>query len=89
MPSDIDPSLCTHIVYGFAVLDNNELVVRAHDSWADFDNCTYTLASSAGGVCGGVLLNESFFDVFDSFPESEGKNLREFELKPGRMSFDK
>jgi len=39
LPSDIDPSLCTHIVYGFAVLDNDELVIRAHDTWADFDNC--------------------------------------------------
>ena len=46
-PDDIDASLCTHIVYGFAVLDNNKLVLRAHDSWADFDNgklfCLFTI----------------------------------------------
>lgn len=38
VPEDIDENLCTHIVYGFAVLDYENLVVRAHDSWADFDN---------------------------------------------------
>lgn len=43
LPSDIDPSLCTHIIYGFAVLDNDDLTIRAHDSWADYDNCTLSL----------------------------------------------
>ena len=37
-PENIDSDLCTHIVYGFAVLDANTLTIRAHDSWADFDN---------------------------------------------------
>lgn len=37
-PEDINSDLCTHIVYGFAVLDANTLTIRAHDSWADFDN---------------------------------------------------
>ena len=37
-PDNIDASLCTHVVYGFAVLHNTEYVIRAHDSWADFDN---------------------------------------------------
>ncbi|XP_025423968.1 probable chitinase 10 isoform X2 [Sipha flava] len=41
LPGDIDPSLCTHIIYGFAVLDNDELIIRAHDTWADFDNFFY------------------------------------------------
>lgn len=36
-PEDIDPTLCTHIVYGFAVLSNDGLIT-AHDSWADYDN---------------------------------------------------
>lgn len=27
-PDDIDPRLCTHIVYGFAVLDYTELTIR-------------------------------------------------------------
>lgn len=38
LPSDIDPNLCTHIVYGFAVLNGDELIIKPHDSWADFDN---------------------------------------------------
>lgn len=38
MPEDIDPDLCTHIVYGFAVLDFEKLILKAHDSWADYDN---------------------------------------------------
>ncbi|XP_050423223.1 probable chitinase 10 [Adelges cooleyi] len=41
LPSDVDPSLCTHIVYGFAVLDNEDLNIKAHDSWADYDNLFY------------------------------------------------
>lgn len=40
-PEDINPDLCTHIVYGFAVLDYENLVIKAHDSWADFDNKFY------------------------------------------------
>lgn len=40
-PDDIYSDLCTHIVYGFAVLDFTELTIRAHDSWADFDNKFY------------------------------------------------
>ncbi|KAI5633063.1 glycosyl hydrolases family 18 domain-containing protein [Phthorimaea operculella] len=39
-PEDIDPTLCTHIVYGFAVLGNDGLIT-AHDSWADYDNRFY------------------------------------------------
>lgn len=37
-PEDIDPNLCTHITYGFAVLDPNTLTIKPHDSWADIDN---------------------------------------------------
>lgn len=37
-PEHIDANMCTHIVYGFAVLDYENLVVKAHDSWADYDN---------------------------------------------------
>lgn len=38
LPSDIDADLCTHIVYGFAVLNGDQLIIKPHDSWADFDN---------------------------------------------------
>lgn len=37
-PEDIDPTICTHIVYGFAVLDYSNLIIKPHDTWADFDN---------------------------------------------------
>ena len=41
VPEDIDPELCTHIVYGFAVLNRDSLVIKPHDSWADIDNRFY------------------------------------------------
>ncbi|XP_056636318.1 probable chitinase 10 [Diorhabda sublineata] len=41
LPQDIDPDLCTHIVYGFAVLNGDQLIIKPHDSWADFDNKFY------------------------------------------------
>lgn len=41
VPEDIDPDLCTHIVYGFAVLDRDQLTIKPHDSWADLDNRFY------------------------------------------------
>lgn len=37
-PEDIDADLCTHIAYGFAVLDSTKLTITPHDSWADIDN---------------------------------------------------
>ncbi len=36
-PSDIDVDLCTHILYGFATLDPNQLTMRVFDSWSDTD----------------------------------------------------
>ncbi|XKL60517.1 hypothetical protein PGB90_007574 [Kerria lacca] len=41
MVNDIEPDLCTHIIYAFAVLDPNSLVIKPHDSWADIDNQFY------------------------------------------------
>lgn len=38
LPEDTDPNLCTHVVYGFTVLDYEKLTIRVHDSWADVDN---------------------------------------------------
>ena len=40
-PDHIDPALCTHINYGFAVLDSQRLVMKPHDTWADLDNKFY------------------------------------------------
>ena len=36
--NDIDADLCTHIIYAFAVLDSNKLIIKPHDTWADLDN---------------------------------------------------
>jgi chitinase len=41
LPQDIDASLCTHINYGFAVLDGSTMTLKPHDSWADIDNEFY------------------------------------------------
>ena len=41
VPEDIDPSLCTHVVYGFATLDQSQLVIKPFDQWADIDNGFY------------------------------------------------
>lgn len=41
LPENIDENLCTHIVYGFAVLDGTTLTIKSHDSWADIDNNFY------------------------------------------------
>ena len=35
---NVQPDLCTHIVYGFAVLDQSSLTIKPHDTWADIDN---------------------------------------------------
>jgi chitinase len=34
---DIDPSLCTHIMYSFAILNPTTMKLEPHDSWADID----------------------------------------------------
>ncbi len=33
---DINPNLCTHIVYGFAKLENNKII--PFDSWLDLED---------------------------------------------------
>lgn len=41
LPEDIDADLCSHIIYGFAVLDGSSHTIKTHDSWADVDNSEY------------------------------------------------
>ena len=43
-PDDIDIDLCTHIVYGFAVLDKNTFQMIAHDSYVDEDKGKRTVS---------------------------------------------
>lgn len=41
LPEDVDTDLCTHVLYGFAVLDGSQLRIKSHDPWADIDNSNY------------------------------------------------
>lgn len=38
VPENIDPSLCTHIIYSFSSLDAETLLMKEFDPFADFDN---------------------------------------------------
>lgn len=38
MPENIDPTLCTHIIYAFASLNATDYTIMPSDSWADLDN---------------------------------------------------
>ncbi|XP_050672534.1 probable chitinase 10 isoform X2 [Leptidea sinapis] len=51
-PSEIDPTLCTHIIYAFAVLDSTQLVLKPHDNWLDVENKFYekVIALKSSGV---------------------------------------
>lgn len=40
-PEDIDTSLCTHIIYSFALLDNESLLIKSSDNWTDIENKFY------------------------------------------------
>ncbi|KAK9881823.1 hypothetical protein WA026_017335 [Henosepilachna vigintioctopunctata] len=81
LPDDIDPSLCTHITYGFAVLDPNNLTLKPHDSWADIDNNFYTkvIAYKAKGLKVLIALggwNDSLGDKYSRLvnnPEARAK----------------
>lgn len=37
VPEDIDPNLCTHIIYSFAVLDSNTHLMKSHDPSLDIN----------------------------------------------------
>lgn len=40
-PRDIDPYLCTHIVYAFSILNSETLNIESADKWTDIDNKYY------------------------------------------------
>ena len=35
VPNDIDPNLCTHVIYCFALMDNVTFELKAEDPWGD------------------------------------------------------
>lgn len=80
-PDDIDDSLCTHIVYGFAVLDRETMTIRTHDSWADIDNRFYerVVALRAKGVHVTLALggwNDSLGDKYSNLVRSASNRAR-------------
>ena len=40
-PSDINPKLCTHLIYAFAVLDGENLSIKPGDNWLDVEKGHY------------------------------------------------
>lgn len=40
--NDIDPNLCTHLIYGFAVLNSTTFHIQIYDQWADIDTGGYS-----------------------------------------------
>jgi len=74
-PEDVDPTLCTHVNYGFAVLDPNKLVMVPHDSWADIDNKFFerVVALKSKGVTVSIALggwNDSEGDKYSRLVNS-------------------
>nr|CAD7569858.1 unnamed protein product [Timema californicum] len=81
LPSDIDPELCTHIVYGFAVLNGDQLLIRPHDTWADYDNKFYEKVTALKLKGLKVLLaiggwNDSAGDKYSRLVNSPGARAR-------------
>lgn len=80
-PDDIDESLCTHIVYGFAVLDRENMAIKTHDSWADIDNRFYerVVALRKKGVHVTLALggwNDSLGDKYSLLVRSPANRAR-------------
>jgi len=88
VPEDIDPDLCTHINYGFAVLDKVKLIIKIHDSWADVDNEFFKRVAAMKKKGSKVLLalggwNDSLGDHYHRLVKSKSarKNFIEEALK--------
>ncbi|KAK9501597.1 hypothetical protein O3M35_012294 [Rhynocoris fuscipes] len=81
LPSDIDPELCTHVVYGFAVLDGSNFIIKPHDSWADIDNKFYEKVTSLKqkGIKVTVAIggwNDSAGDKYSKLVNNPGARAR-------------
>ena len=40
-PTEINPQLCTHLVYAFTVLDGEKLTIKTSDDWLDVEKGNY------------------------------------------------
>lgn len=99
LPEDIDPDLCTHIVYGFAVLNRESLTIKTHDSWADIDNDMYgrVIKFKEKGIAVTVAIggwNDSAGDKYSRLVRNAEarprfiKNVMEFIEKYGFQGLD-
>ncbi|KAJ9583495.1 hypothetical protein L9F63_022158, partial [Diploptera punctata] len=46
VPEHVDTRLCTHIIYAYASLDPEDLVIKPFDNWADMENNFYQRLTS-------------------------------------------
>lgn len=46
VPENLDPSLCTYIIYSFASLDPQSLTMKEFDPWADIENRKYFILNT-------------------------------------------
>lgn len=81
LPEDIDATLCSHIVYGFAVLNRETLTIQPHDAWADLDNHFYerVTAYRAKGIKVSVAIggwNDSAGDKYARLVRSSSARAR-------------
>jgi len=80
-PEDIDYNLCTHIAYGFAVLNGETLQIKTHDSWADVDNSFYKLVTDIKSKGKKVVIaiggwNDSLGDKYSRLVRDAGARRR-------------
>jgi chitinase len=80
-PSDIDPNLCSHIIYAFARLNENSLLIESYDTWADIDNRFYERVTDFRHHGIQVLLaiggwNDSYYDKYSRLIRDAGARAR-------------
>ena len=73
-PEDIDPCLCTHVIYAFSEMENNQLIpTEKHDLKDDKQpgRCAYERHRRSSVLVGSL----GFFERFNAW-KSVNKNLR-------------
>lgn len=80
-PADIDPNLCSHVIYGFATLDPHSLLIQSYDPWVDIDNRFYEQVTDLRHRGVKVLLaiggwNDSYDDKYNRLIRDPGARTR-------------
>lgn len=81
VPENIDSNLCTHIIYGFTVLDPQKLTIKLHDTWADIDNNFFSRITAFKAKGKKVLValggwNDSIDDKYSRLVNSRSARAR-------------